>query len=125
VSTLITALVVGIAAAAGATARYVLDQYVRYRRPGAFPLGTWVINISGSFALGLLVGVSTGHGAPEQVARILGTGFCGAYTTFSTFSYETILLSKKGQAGKAVLYCLSSLVAGLSAGAAGLAVGAL
>ena len=124
-NTLTTALAVGVAAAAGATARYVIDQYVRYRRPGAFPLGTWLINISGSFLLGLLAGLSTGHGLPEQAVRIFGTGFCGAYTTFSTFSYETILLSKKEQTGLAILYSLSSLVAGLSAGAVGLGVGAL
>lgn len=120
---MVTVLAVGIAAAVGAVARYVLDQYVRYRSPGLFPRGTWVINISGSFVLGLLAGLSTRHGLSEEAVSILGTGFCGAYTTFSTFSYETIILSEKGQTGKAVLYCLSSLVAGLLAAAAGLGVG--
>ncbi|MEU0392658.1 fluoride efflux transporter CrcB [Streptomyces sp. NPDC006208] len=120
---MITLLAVGAAAAVGAVARYVLAQYVQYRSPGGFPRGTWLINITGSFVLGLLVGLGAQHGLPEQVVTIAGIGFCGAYTTFSTFSYEVTLLGQKGQTGKAVLYAASSLVVGLAAAAAGLAVG--
>ncbi|WP_328398528.1 fluoride efflux transporter CrcB [Streptomyces sp. NBC_00390] len=122
---MITLLAVGAAAAVGAVARYVLAQYVQYRSPGSFPRGTWLINITGSFVLGLLVGLGARHGLPEQVVTIAGVGFCGAYTTFSTFSYELTLLGQKGQTGKVVLYAASSLAVGLAAAAAGLAVGSL
>ncbi|WP_326653432.1 MULTISPECIES: fluoride efflux transporter CrcB [unclassified Streptomyces] len=120
---MIILLAVGAAAAAGAVARYVLGQYVQYRSPGAFPRGTWLINVSGSFVLGLLVGLGARHALPEQVVTIAGVGFCGAYTTFSTFSYELVLLCEKGQVGKALLYAASSLAVGLAAAAAALAIG--
>lgn len=120
---MIILLAVGAAAAVGAVARYVLGQYVQYRSPGAFPRGTWLINVSGSFVLGLLVGLGARHALPEQVVTIAGVGFCGAYTTFSTFSYELVQLCKKGQVGKSLLYAASSLAVGLAAAAAALAIG--
>ncbi|MFD3583901.1 fluoride efflux transporter CrcB [Streptomyces sp. NPDC058683] len=120
---MILLLAVAAAAAAGAVARYVLDQYVQYRRPGTFPLGTWLINVTGSFVLGLLVGLGARHALPEQVVTIGGVGFCGAYTTFSTFSYELVHLREKGQAGKSLLYAVSSIAVGLAAAAAALALG--
>ncbi|MDI9889260.1 fluoride efflux transporter CrcB [Streptomyces sp. HNM0645] len=120
---MITLLGVGAAAALGAVARYVLDQYVRYRKPGAFPRGTWLINITGSFILGLFVGLWTRHGLPEQVLTIVGAGFCGAYTTFSTFSYELVRLCEQGRVGKSLLYGASSVAVGLPAAAAGFAAG--
>ncbi|MGW7365154.1 fluoride efflux transporter CrcB [Streptomyces sp. NPDC054841] len=120
---MITLLAVGAAAAVGAVARYVLDQYVQYRSPGAFPRGTWLINVTGSFVLGLLVGLGARHALPEQVVTIAGIGFCGAYTTFSTFSYELVHLCEKGQVGKSLLYAASSLAVGLAAAAAALTVG--
>ncbi|MEU9367275.1 fluoride efflux transporter CrcB [Streptomyces avermitilis] len=119
---IVTLLAVCAAAAVGAVARYTLDQYVQYRSPGLFPRGTWLINISGSFVLGLLMGLGTRHGLPEQVVTMAGVGFCGAYTTFSTFSYELVHLREKGQVGKSLLYGASSLTVGLLAAAAGLAV---
>ncbi|MEU0253684.1 fluoride efflux transporter CrcB [Streptomyces sp. NPDC006184] len=120
---MITLFAVGAAAAVGAVARYVLDQYVQYRSPGAFPRGTWLINVTGSFVLGLLVGLGARHALPEQVVTIGGIGFCGAYTTFSTFSYELVHLCEKGQVGKSLLYVVSSIAVGLAAAAAALAVG--
>jgi CrcB protein len=91
----ITLFAVGAAAAVGAVARYVLDQYVRYRHPGPFPRGTWLINITGSYVLGLVMGLGARHGLPEQAVHIVGIGFCGAYTTFSTFSYELVHVRAK------------------------------
>ncbi|MFD9977112.1 fluoride efflux transporter CrcB [Streptomyces sp. NPDC059017] len=120
---MITLLGVGAAAALGAVARYMLDQYVQYRKPGAFPRGTWLINITGSFVLGLFVGLWVRHGLPEQVLTIVGAGFCGAYTTFSTFSYELVRLCEQGRVGKSLLYGASSLAVGLPAAAAGFAAG--
>ncbi|MFD5394102.1 fluoride efflux transporter CrcB [Streptomyces sp. NPDC127097] len=122
---MITLLAVAAAAAAGAVARYILDQYVRYRRPGVFPRGIWLVNITGSFVLGLVVGLGARHGLPAQVVTILGAGFCGAYTTFSTFSYELVYLCEKGQVRTSLLYAAVSLAAGVTAAASGLAVGAL
>lgn len=120
---MIILLAVGAAAAVGAVARYLLDQYVQYRSPGLFPRGTWLINITGSFVLGMVQGLGARHGLPEQAVAIVGVGFCGAYTTFSTFSYELVHLCEKGQVRNAFLYGASSLAVGLSAAAAGLAIG--
>jgi CrcB protein len=123
VGPVITLLAVGAAAAVGAVARYVLDQYGQYRRPGLFPRGTWLINITGSYVLGIVMGLGARHGLSDQAVHIAGVGFCGAYTTFSTFSYELVHLREKGQVRKSLLYGASSLVVGLSAAAAGLAIG--
>ncbi|MCX4596543.1 fluoride efflux transporter CrcB [Streptomyces sp. NBC_01549] len=120
---MITLLAVGAAAAVGAVTRYVLDQYVQYRRPGLFPRGTWLINITGSYVLGIVMGLGARHGLSDQAVHIAGVGFCGAYTTFSTFSYELVHLREKGHVRKSPLYGASSLVVGLSAAAAGLAIG--
>ncbi|MGW3007705.1 fluoride efflux transporter CrcB [Streptomyces sp. NPDC001219] len=121
---MITLLAVAAAAAAGAVARHVLDQYVQHRSPGVFPRGIWLINISGSFVLGLLVGLGARHGVPAQLLTIAGVGFCGAYTTFSTFSYELVRLCEKGQVRTSLWYAVASLAAGLAAAAAGAALGA-
>ncbi|QIY58711.1 fluoride efflux transporter CrcB [Streptomyces sp. RPA4-5] len=122
---MITLLAVAAAAAVGAVARYVLDQYVQYRSPGSFPRGIWLVNITGAFVLGLVVGLGARHGLPSHVVTILGAGFCGAYTTFSTFSYDLVHLCEKGQVRKSLWYAGASLAAGLAAAAAGLALGAL
>ncbi|MFF7882695.1 fluoride efflux transporter FluC [Streptomyces sp. NPDC020794] len=124
---MIILLAVGAAAAVGAVARYVLDQYVQYqyvqyRHPGLFPRGTWLISITGSYVLGIVMGLGARHGLPEQAVHIDGVGFCGAYTTFSTFSYELVHLREKGQVRRSLLYGTSSLVVGLSAAAAGLSI---
>lgn len=90
------ALLVGLAASVGALARYLLDQAVSRRWESALPWGTFVINVSGSFALGLLTGLAAHQGLPTHVLTVLGTGICGGYTTFSTFSYETERLAEDG-----------------------------
>ncbi|MFF8027121.1 fluoride efflux transporter FluC [Streptomyces sp. NPDC007896] len=120
---MIILLAVGAAAAVGAVAHYVLDQYVQYRHPGLFPRGTWLISITGSYVLGIVMGLGARHGLPEQAVHIDGVGFCGAYTTFSTFSYELVHLREKGQVRRSLLYGTSSLVVGPSAAAAGLSIG--
>ncbi|MCF3145055.1 fluoride efflux transporter CrcB [Streptomyces platensis] len=122
---MITLLAVGAAAAVGAVARYVLDQYVQYRSPGLFPRGIWLVNITGSFVLGLVVGLGARHGLPPHVVTIVSAGFCGAYTTFSTFSYDLVHLCEKGQVRESLWYAGASLAMGLAAAAAGLTLGAL
>jgi len=110
--------------AGGAVSRYLLDGFIGSRFPGIFPRGTFFINVTGSFLLGLLTGlVSWGHG-PAWSASILGTGFCGAYTTFSTFTFESLRLIEDGDYRQAALNVGGSLGLGLGAAAAGLALGA-
>jgi len=118
---LLPVLVLG---AGGAVSRYLLDAYIGSRFPAAFPRGTFVINITGSFLLGLVTGlVIFGHG-PAWTTAILGTGFCGAYTTFSTFTFESLRLVEDGHYRRAAFNIAGSLGLGLVAAAAGLALGA-
>ena len=83
-----------VAAAVGASARYLLDGFVQDRTDGEFPWGTCVVNVSGSFVLGVITGLALYHGLGVDSKLVLGTGFCGAYTTFSTFTYETVRLAE-------------------------------
>ena len=113
------------AGAVGAPARYLLDRVVTDRTGGAFPWGTFVINITGSFLLGFLTGLGLSHAFPRVPRVVLGTGFCGAYTTFSTFTFETVRLLEEGALREAVLNTAGTFVAGAVAAAAGLSVAAL
>jgi fluoride exporter len=122
---MILALLVGLGASFGAVARYVLDQAVTRRRGSTFPAGTWLINITGSFILGLLTGLSAHHGLSDHVVTVIGTGVCGGYTTFSTFSYETVRLTEEGTGLVAVGNVVGSIAAGLAAAALGLGLALL
>ena len=92
---------VAVGGALGAAARYLLDRTIALRQAGPFPLGTLVINVSGSVALGLLLGLAAAHRLPDGVVTWAGTGFLGAYTTFSTFTFETLRLLEDGAWGYA------------------------
>ena len=83
-----------------------------------------MVNMSGSFLLGLLTGLVTFAGAPAVLKVVLGTGFCGAYTTFSTFSFETVRLIEEREFYGAAINVFASLGVGVIAAGAGLAVGA-
>ena len=122
---MILAIGVGAGAACGAVLRYLLDQAVSRRRDFVFPAGTWVINISGAFVLGLLVGLAAHHGLDSQVVAVVGTGVCGGYTTFSTFSYESIRLTEEGSWVIAMGNIAGSLVTGLIAASLGLGLALL
>jgi len=113
------------AAGAGAPLRYLVDSAISYRARGAFPWGTLIVNASGSLLLGLLTGLALYHAFPDTPRFVLGTGFCGAYTTFSTFSFETIRLVEEGAIDVAVRNALGNLVITTSAAAVGLALAAL
>jgi fluoride exporter len=122
---MLTWIGVSLAGALGAPTRYLLDSLVGDHTSGSFPWGTFVINLSGSFALGVLTGLALYHGFPATPKLILGTGFCGAYTTFSTWTFETVRLLEEGSTREAGLNAAASLVLGLVAAAAGLALAAV
>jgi fluoride exporter len=113
-------LVLGIAAAGavGAPARYLVDGYVQNRTSGEFPWGTFIINATGAFVLGLITGLALHHGLGATPRAVLGTGLCGAFTTFSTFSYETVRLLEEGAWREAVINVAASLAVGLAVAAA-------
>jgi CrcB protein len=114
-----------IAAAVGAPLRYLVDGAIAERAEGVFPWGTFVINASGSLVLGVLTGLGLYHAFPKVPKVILGTGFCGAYTTFSTFTYETVELLEEGALNEAARNALGTLIVGAGAAALGLALAAL
>ena len=112
------------AGAVGAPVRYLLDGYIEERVQGVFPWGTFAVNVSGSLLLGLITGLALYHAFPDTPRVILGTGFCGAYTTFSTFSYDTVRLGQEDAWAEAVLNVAAGLVLSVAAAAAGLAIAA-
>ena len=114
-----------VAGAAGALLRYEVELRVRRRLGPAFPFGTLLINVTGSFALGLLAGLAEHHGVRAAVVTVLGTGLLGAYTTFSTFTVDMVGLAERGRMRSAAGNLGSSVVLGLGAAALGLAVGHL
>ena len=111
-----------VAGAIGAPTRYLLDGFVQDRTEGAFPWGTFLVNMSGSLILGLITGAALYHAFPSTPKIWLGTGFCGAYTTFSTFTFETIRLIEERARGVAFRNVALSLVIGTAAAAIGLAI---
>ncbi len=113
----------GVAAVGGlgALARFELDGRVQLRAAGEFPLGTFVVNVSGSFVLGLLTGLAV----TGDAVLIEGTGFLGSFTTFSTWMLETERLEEDGERRLAVANVVLALLAGAIAAAAGWALGAL
>jgi fluoride exporter len=114
-----------LGAALGAPARYLLDRAVQARHDTVMPWGTMLVNIVGSFVLGVLLGLSGSYGVPEPVTLAVGTGLCGALTTYSTFSYETVRLLESGARLPAVLNVVISVLAGVGAAVGGYAVGSL
>lgn len=118
-------LAIAVAGAIGAPLRFFVDGFVQGRFGQVFPLGTLVVNVSGSLLLGLVTGLALYHAFPDLPVAFLATGFCGAYTTFSTFGYETVRLADENAGLAAGANSLLSMVAGLVAAAAGLAVAAV
>jgi CrcB protein len=108
-----------VAAGVGAPARYVLDGVVQDRTSHAFPWGTLVVNVSGSFVLGMLTGWATYHHVDPGVRTAVGVGGIGAYTTFSTFSVDTVRLVEEGAPLRAVANLVLTAVMGVTAAAAG------
>jgi len=97
----------------GAPARYLTDRFVQARRDTVFPWGTFAVNMAGSAGLGFLLGAERHLGLPPVIFALLGTGFCGGLTTFSTFGYETLRLLEDGAVADAGLNMIASLAAGV------------
>ena len=109
-----TMLWVALGAAVGAPARYLTDRALGRLLPGRFPWGTFAVNVVGSFVLGL-VSVSAG----PAVASLVGVGFCGALTTYSTFAYEVVALTQRRAVVVAAVHLLGSVAAGVVAAVLG------
>ncbi|MGP4033480.1 fluoride efflux transporter CrcB [Pseudarthrobacter sp. 1C304] len=118
-----TVILMILAGAAGAAARFILDSLVRPRFPTPLPVSTMIINVSGSFLLGLLTGGVLMARVPAELQTILGTGFLGAYTTFSTANVETVRLIQARRGGLALINALGTLVLSVAAALAGLLAG--
>jgi CrcB protein len=108
-----TIVLVFVGAMVGAPLRYLTDRAVQTRHESPFPWGTFIVNISGSLILGALTGAGTA--LPGPLLALLGTGFCGALTTYSTFSYETLRLVELKAYFYAAMNIIVSVVAGLGA----------
>ena len=119
-----TVAAIAVAGALGALARYALGGWVADRAHSVFPWGTLAVNVSGSLVLGFLFVLLTERFLPHPTLRIaLTVGFLGAYTTFSTFSLETLRLIEDGAVGLATANVLASVAAGLLAVYLGIVVG--
>ncbi|MGW3337493.1 fluoride efflux transporter CrcB [Streptomyces sp. NPDC001009] len=107
---------------AGAPLRYLTDRAVQKRHDAAFPWGTLTVNVLGCLILGLLTGAVTAGAASSHVQLLIGTGLCGALTTYSTFSYETLRLTETGTRYLAAANVAASVAAGLGAAFMGTAL---
>ena len=123
--TVALALVVAVAGGLGAALRALIIHHVARRRPDPLPLGTMVVNASGSLLLGFLTGLSLYHGFGPHDLDVAGIGLCGGYTTWSTASWETLHLMRDGHRPEALLYALGGLVLCLAVAVAGIALAAV
>ncbi len=106
-------LLLALAGGLGAVARFVLDGAISAAgtaRSWRYPVGTTVINVSGSFLLGLLAGLAAGRLLPDAALLVLGTGFLGGYTTFSTAAFEAVRLGEQGRWVAALVHGLGQVV---------------
>jgi CrcB protein len=116
---------VGLAGSLGAAARFILDGTIRSRVASPVPLGTLIINVSGSFLFGFLTGLVVFHHVTPTVALVAGTGFCGGFTTFSAASFETVRLVQQGELAAAGINLAGTLAGTLVGAAAGMALASI
>jgi fluoride exporter len=118
----VSLLLVITGAAIGAPLRYLSDRAIQDRHDTVFPWGTFTVNVLGSLILGIVTGAVTAGGASPQVQLAVGTGFCGALTTYSTFSYETLRLLEDDARLFASANVVASVVAGIGSAFLGVAI---
>jgi CrcB protein len=113
---------VALGSAVGGASRFALSTFVQQRASSAFPFGTLIVNITGSLILGFILRYALASpSVSAEVRALLTTGFCGGYTTFSTFSYESIALIEDGDYRRAAIYIVLSVVLSLVATFLGIA----
>ncbi|HET7457198.1 MAG TPA: fluoride efflux transporter CrcB [Gemmatimonadaceae bacterium] len=114
---------VAAGSALGGVTRFLLGGYLQRAIGTPFPGGTLVINVTGSFLLGFLLRYALGTASvTPEVRALLTTGFCGGYTTFSTFSYDAVTLAEDGSYARLVLYVTASVLLSVAAAFLGVAV---
>ncbi|MGW7003637.1 fluoride efflux transporter CrcB [Streptomyces sp. NPDC054933] len=112
-------LLVIAGAMVGAPLRYLTDRTVQAKHDTVFPWGTFIVNVVGCLILGVVTGAAAAGAASSHLQLLLGTGLCGALTTYSTFSYETLRLAEQGARLLAAANTVASIAAGLGAAFAG------
>lgn len=117
-----TLLWVALGAAVGAPLRYLTDRAVQPLHDTVFPWGTFAVNIVACLALGVVTGAVTAGAASAELQALIGTGLCGALSTYSTFSYESLRLAQQGRRFFAFANVTASVVAGLGAALLGAAI---
>jgi fluoride exporter len=110
-----TITLVGIGGAIGSMLRYLASTGIQSKFLSAFPYGTMCVNISGCFLIGIIYGLAERNNISPEWRLLLATGICGGYTTFSTFSYESLSLLRDGEIFYATAYIASSVVLGILA----------
>jgi fluoride exporter len=113
---------IAVATAAGGICRYLADLTIQRRTTSPLPHGTLMVNVSGSLALGIITGLALYHDLGDTTASIAAIGFLGGYTTFSTFSYETLRLFQDGAYRHALANTAANVGLGLLAAGGGLAI---
>jgi CrcB protein len=121
----VTLLAVAIAGALGAPARFLVERAISSRTGRRFPWGTLAVNITGSLALGFVTGLALYHGLESTPKVVVGTGFIGAYTTFSAYAYETVDVAEATSARLAATYAIVSVAVGVAAATLGLVLAAI
>lgn len=117
-----TLVLVMLGAAVGSPLRYLTDRAVQSRHDTVFPWGTFTVNVAACLVLGVVTGAVLARSAPHDVQLLIGTGLCGALSTYSTFSYESMRLAEQGSRFLAVANIAASVTAGLGAAFVGAAV---
>lgn len=117
-------LALAVAGGLGAVARFIVDGAVTAGIRHRYPIGTTLVNLTGSFLLGLMTGLAAAHALPVEWRAIVGVGFLGGYTTFSTASFETVRLALDRRWGLSLLNAFGQLLGALVAAALGLWLGA-
>ena len=112
-------LMVAIGGALGAPLRYLTDRFVQARHDTVFPWGTFTVNAVGSFLLGLIGGLAIAGTGNSTITALIGVGFCGALTTYSTLSFETVRLAEQ----KARYFAFANMAVTIAAGIGAVSVG--
>ena len=122
-SRIVLVVLVGLGGALGALVRYLLGRFIAERTHAAFPAGTFLINVTGSFLIGLLFSLAGQKLVSQTTQLLLATGFLGGYTTFSTMCWEGKQLLQDGNLRFGMLYLGGTLASGLLAAVLGLLLG--